>query len=225
MIVSHDGRRGAVEAELVRPLLRGEAVAAWRIAPANDGIIFTCDNGGRPLRELPPLARRWLLRWRSRLAARSDGRGSAPWWSLFRLEAAREDRPRVVWADLSRTPRAAVLPAGDRTVPLNSCYVVITPSLDHAHALAAWLNGPLAAAWLAALAEPARGGYRRLLGWTVSLLPVPRDWDRSMARLAALGARGCAGDAPERDELLDASLEALGLSHRTVEALLTWGHR
>jgi hypothetical protein len=224
-VVARDGRRGTVEADLVRPLLRGDAVTPWRVAPNDDAIVFPCDDRGQPLRALPPLARKWLLRWRARLVARTDGRGQAAWWSLFRLEAARHDRPRVVWADLSRTPRAAVLPAGDRTVPINTCYVVAMPTIEHAHALAAWLNGPLAAAWLAALAEPARGGYRRLLGWTVSLLPVPRDWDRAMARMAGIGARACAGETPDREELLDAELEALGLPRRAVEALLTWGHR
>jgi hypothetical protein len=102
---------------------------------------------------------------------------------------------------------------------------VHTPSLDDAHALCAWLNNPLAAAWLGALAEPARGGYRRLLGWTVALVPLPRDWDRARERLAPLGARGFRGDHPRGDELLDAALDTLGLAHHQVEALLTWGHR
>jgi hypothetical protein len=130
-----------------------------------------------------------------------------------------------VWADLSKAPRAAVLPPGDRTVPLNTCYVVLTASTAEAYALATWLNSPLAASWLAALAEPARGGFRRMFGWTVSLMPIPRDWDHSVALLAPLGERAAAGNVPSDDEILDASLAALGLATRDVAALLTWGHR
>jgi hypothetical protein len=141
------------------------------------------------------------------------------------VDAADARWPRVVWADLSRTPRAAVLDPGDPLVPLNSCYVLFAPSTRDAHALAAWLNAPIAAAWLSALAEPARGGFRRMLGWTMALLPVPRDWERAAERLAPIGARAMNGDAPQPGELLDASLDALGVAHHDVEALLTWGHR
>ncbi|HKS07625.1 MAG TPA: hypothetical protein VJR92_15090, partial [Gemmatimonadaceae bacterium] len=215
----------AIEPALLRPLLRGDGVTAWRIQPPGEQIIFTHDKYLRAVRELPSSARRWLTRHRVRLAARSDCRGRIPWWSLFRVEAADSRVARVVWADLSKSPRAAVLPPGDTTVPLNTCYVVRTQSLDDAHALAAWLNSPLAAAWLAALAEPARGGFRRLLGWTVALLPIPRDWERAVALLAPLGVRGAKGDVPAREELLDACLEAFGTSRISVESLLTWGHR
>jgi hypothetical protein len=84
--------------------------------------------------------------------ARADARRAVRWWTLFRVEAARVDRPRVVWADLGRVPRAAVLFAGDAAVPLNTCYVARCRDETDACALAALLNGPLAAAWLNALA-------------------------------------------------------------------------
>ena len=214
-----------VDAQLLRPLLRGDGVTRWRIEPQREQIIFPHDAYLRPLRELPRLTRRWMLRHRVRLAARSDCRGRTPWWSLFRVEAADSRAPRVVWADLTKSPRAAVIAPGDTTVPLNTCYVVRTRTPEEAHALAAWLNSPLAAAWLAALAEPARGGFRRLLGWTVALLPIPRDWERAIDVLAPLGARGVAGTPPASDELLDACLGAMGVARTAVESLLTWGHR
>jgi hypothetical protein len=46
-----------------------------------------------------------------------------------------------------------------------------------------------------------------------------------VALLAPIGARAVRGDAPQPGELLDASLDALGVAHHDVEALLTWGHR
>lgn len=220
-----DALCAAVEHHLLRPLLRGEAVTPWSVSGLTARIIFPHDASLHPLRELPPLARKWLAKYQTQLTARSDLRGRAPWWSLFRVEGADARRPRVVWADLSRSPRAAVLEANDPTVPLNSCYVVPTSSIDEAHALAAWLNGPIAAAWLAALAEPARGGFRRMLGWTVGLLPIPRDWDRAVEALAPCGARAARGDVPSAAELLDVTLETLGVAAHDVEALLTWGHR
>jgi len=219
------GRSASVEQELLRPVLRGESVMPWRIEPTGERLIFPHDSSLRPLRALPPLARAWLGHWRAQLLARTDLRGAAPWWSLFRVEGADARKPRVVWADIAKSPRAAVLPAGDTSVPLNSCYVVLATSIDEAHALAVWLNSPLSAAWLTAMAEPARGGFRRMLGWTMALLPLPRRWDDAVSTLAPIGVRAASGVIPASDELLDATLHALGAAPTRLEPLLTWGHR
>ena len=222
--VEAPGRRGRVERDLLRPLVRGESLRPWRIEPtaSRERILWPHDSGGAPLRVLPPLARHWLAPWRRRLIARTDGGGRGPWWTLFRTESARHDLPRVVWPDLGRTLRAVVLPAGDATVALNSCYVVRASTLEDAHALAALLNGPLAAAWLNALAEPARGGFHRYLGWTTALFPIPRDWERARFILAPIGARACDGTHVPTSELLDAALAAYGVAESDCEPLLTW---
>ncbi len=94
--------------------------------------------------------------------------------------------------------------------------------MTDAHALAALLNGPLVSAWLNTVAEPARGGYRRYLGWTMSLLPVPIDWHRAREHLAPLGERAMLGDASTQDELLRAALSAYELELGDVERLLSW---
>ena len=173
---------------------------------------------------LPSRTRRRLERWRPRLASRSDARGSC-WWSLFRTAAADSRRARVVWADMGKAPRAAVIPAGDPIVPLNSCYVVSCERDDDAYALAALLNSPVAAAWLNPLAEPARGGYRRYLGWTVALLPLPRDWERARTLLAPLAMRAAAGQEPDDDALLAAAARAYRLRAADLEPLLAWTGR
>jgi hypothetical protein len=103
------------------------------------------------LERLPPLAEMHLGAYRYELEQRSDARG-ARWWTLFRTDTARTDMPRVVWADLARVPRAAVLRAGDPTVPLNTCYALRCRDDLDALTLAALINSPLAAAWLRALA-------------------------------------------------------------------------
>jgi hypothetical protein len=216
-----DAADAPVEDALLRPVVRGEAVTRWSIVPAREAIIWTHATDGRPLSVLPPRTRRWLERWRPRLASRSDARGSC-WWSLFRTAAADHRRARVVWADIGRTPHAAVIPAGDTLVPLNSCYVVPCNRLDDARALAALLNSSVAAAWLNAIAEPARGSYRRYLGWTVALLPLPRDWDRARSLLAPLAERACVGNEPNDEELLHAAARAYKLRVADLEPLLAW---
>jgi hypothetical protein len=118
-----------------------------------------------------------------------------------------------------------VLPTGDATVPLNSCYVVHCAELEDAHALAALLNGPLVGAWLALLAEPARGGFHRYLGWTMALAPLPPDWSAGRNTLAALGMRAYAGESISPHELLLAALAAYRLELEDIAPLLTWASR
>ena len=132
---------------------------------------------------------------------------------------------RVVWADIGRAPRALVLQPGDETVALNSCYVLPCRDPDDASAFAALLNSPLAAAWLGAIAEPARGGYKRFLAWTVSLLPLPREWPRARGILAPLADRAIERDDVTADELLDAAVRAYRLRRADIAPLLAWNAR
>jgi hypothetical protein len=220
-----NGSGEPVERALLRPLLRGESTVPWKAGRASEWLIWTHDESGAPLKSLPPRAARWLGRWRDRLAARTDLRPGIRWWSLFRTGAAAPSRVRVVWADMGRAPRALVLQEGDRTVPLNSCYVLPCRELDDARAIAALLNSSIAAAWLGVLAEPARGGYRRYMAWTVSLLPLPRDWIRARALLAPLAERGAAGDPPSVAELDAAVLRAYHVRPTDVAPLLAWHAR
>jgi hypothetical protein len=237
-------RSGRVESALLRPVVRGETLGRWAIgAPAWDTrpagaargrrtahgpewIIWTHDDPssghGGPLGTLPPGAAQWLVHWRHRLAARSDTRGRTPWWSLFRTESASAAYARVVWADLGRVPRAALLPRGDPTVPLNSCYVARAPDVTDAQALTALLNSAPAAAWLNIIAEPARGGYRRYLGWTVGLLPLPHNWIRAREHLAPIAEAAAANGPPSEAVLTRAVSAAYGLDGEILRPLLAW---
>jgi hypothetical protein len=216
---------GTIERALIRPLVRGEAIVPWRLRPTSNAIVWTHDANGAPLDALPRGAARWLARWRPKLAARSDLRGTRAWWSLFRTEAADCKRTRVVWCDFGRSPRAAVLPAGDPTVPLNSCYVLSCTNPDDALAITALLNSPLAAAWLGAIAEPARGGWHRYLAWTVALLPLPHDWPRARSLLAPIAERAIVDEPPSTPALLEAVCSAYRLKQADVAPLLAWSHR
>ena len=220
--ISSAGRRGLIERELLRPVVRGESLSAWQRSRNREYLIWLHDPDGSARKTLPPLARKWLEPFRDHLAARVDLRGRMPWWAVFRTESARHDLPRVVWADFGVAPRALVFDAGDSTIPLNSCYATTCDTREDAYALAALLNSPLSSAWLNVLAEPARGGYRRYLGWTMSLLPIPNDWSRARAQLAPLGERGTAGEIPSDAELLEATVAAYGLTCKDMEPLLSW---
>lgn len=212
-----DDARGTVEQELLRPALRGEGVTRWKRSSATEHMIWTHDGHGVALPKLPSRAREWLGRHYSDLSLRSDSKGSGRWWSLFRTDAADFSRPRVVWADFGRAPRAMVLDAGDPAVPLNTCYAIHCRDRTHAFALCALLNSPLIAAWLNAIAEPARGGYRRYLGWTVGLLPLPLDWERAVEILGDPSV-----SALDATDLTAGVLNAYRLRPAQVAALMDW---
>ena len=214
-----------MESALLRPLIRGEDVTPWHVERTDRRLLWTHDDDGLPLGSLPTGAAAWLTPWRRRLAARADRYAPGRWWSLFRTEAGRHDVYRVVWPDMARAPRATVLRPGDVAVPLNSCYVARCEEEEDAHALAVILNSPVAAAWLNVVAEPARGGYRRYLGWTVALLPLPRDWDATREALAPLGRRALRGDVPSRGELVDETVRCYGLRASDLKPLLQWTRR
>ena len=220
--VSDGTRSSLIERQFVRPVLRGESVRRWRAEREAECIVFPYSNGGRLLPTLSPALRSWLLPWRGRLEARTDLRGERAWWSLFRLEGSRCDRPRVVWADLGRSLQAMVLDAGDRMVPLNTCYVLPTRDLADALALAALLNSPVIDAWVGAIAEPARGNYRRHFAWTMARVPVPDDWARARDVLGALGEAAMRGEPPSPADLMQATLEAFRVRARTMAPLVEW---
>jgi hypothetical protein len=221
-LVSSGCRRATVERELLRPLVRGDGLTPWTVQPSRHAIVWTHAGDGRPLAALPTGAARWLAPWRRKLCARTDLRGARAWWMLFRTDGALGDTARVVWSDFGRRPRAAFLPAGDRTVPLNTCYVVRCAAEVDALALTALINSPLAAAWLNAIAEPARGGWRRYHAWTMSMLPLPRDWHGARDVLAPLALRALAGAAPGDPELLEAACRAYRVRPADVAPLVAW---
>jgi hypothetical protein len=220
--ISTASRTGLIERSMLRPLIRGETLNKWGLTGPREYLVWPHDERGQPRRSLPPLARQWLLPWQDALSARTDLHGRFPWWSVFRTEGAANSHPRVVSADFGLTPRATVLDAHESHVALNSCYVLSCATSNDAYALATILNSSLAAAWLNSLAEPARGGYRRYLGWTLSLLPIPADWPRARALLAPIGERAMRGDVSADQEILDVVLDAYQLDIVHVRHLLNW---
>jgi hypothetical protein len=214
-VKADNGREGEIDTVHLRPVLRGEDVLPWSHTLTCARILWTHGRDGSPLPKLPEGMARWLGPYRRALMARSDARNTSRWWSLFRTDAAATDRPRVVWADIGRSVRATMLAAGDPMVPLNTCYVARCRSEVDANALCALLNSMLVSAWLSVIAEQARGGYRRYLGWTISLLPIPRRWDECKADLAEVAGA-------DAEDVLAAVIDAYGLRRKDVEPLLMW---
>lgn len=222
-IVAANGREAIVESSALRPVLRGERVRPWSVGGADDRIVWTHGRDGNPLTTLPEGVARWLAPYRRALSTRTDARRAERWWSVFRTDGASSDTPRVVWADIGRSVRAAVLAAGDPTIPLNTCYIARCPTYEDALALSVVLNSQLATAWLSVIAEPARGGYRRYLGWTMSLFPLPAPWSLCRGPLAAVGERAMRSpDAVTPAELLSVVVDAYGIRRRDLDPLLAW---
>ena len=72
------------------------------------------------------------------------------------------------------------------------------------------------------IAEPARGGYHRYLGWTVARLPIPIDWPRARRLLAPIAERARCGDEPTDSGLSAAVLDAYNLPASAIDPLLAW---
>lgn len=204
-----------------RPALRGDGVAPWATPPRGQHLVLPLDDDAAPLASLPTGIARHLAPHEHALRARADLKPRDPWWTLFRTDLVARGGWRVCWADIARSLRATLLPPQSTTVPLNSCYGVRCTDAIDALALLALLNAPLASAFLALVAEPARGGFLRFLGFTTTTLPLP-DWDRARHLLAPIAARARRGDAPAPRTLHDATLAAYGLRHATVAPLLDW---
>lgn len=204
-----------------RPLLRGDSVSAWHSPDSTSVIIIPHDEHGRTLTRLPaPLARHFAQHERA-LVARTDLRPREPWWTLFRTDLLAATGWRVIWADIGRTLRATVLAPHATAVPINSCYGVRLHDPIDALALAALLNAPTTTAWLSLVAEPARGGYHRFLGWTVLSLPMP-PWHHARELLAPLAAKARRGERVSIETLHQTTLDAYGLNHAAVAPLLSW---
>ena len=205
----------------VRPVLRGDQVRAWHSADASTGIVVPADKDGRMLARLPAALSRHFTPHERALLARTDLRPREPWWTLFRTDLLAPTGWRVIWADIGRTLRATILPPHAPAVPLNSCYGVRLHDPIDAHALATLLNAPSTTAWLSLVAEPARGGYHRFLGWTVLALPLP-DWQLARERLAPLAARARRGEPVNIETLHHTTLECYGLQHADIAPLMQW---
>ncbi len=223
--VAREGRRAStlqvddgefeIETDLLRASIRGRDVRPFSIAPTRS-IIWALDAAGEPHKALPPLAARYFRERRQRLDSRADHAGGPP-WTLFRVRTASAGW-RVVWPDIARRPTAAVLDPENRAVPLNTCYVVCVPDREAAVTVAATLNSTWAHALVRALADEARGGYRRHNAAVIGRMPVPLP-GRARRAVVRLGTRAQETGHVDQDALDREVARALALPPRTCADL------
>jgi hypothetical protein len=187
-----------LEEEMLRWAVRGRDLMPFRCEPGTR-LLWTHDEHGNPLRELPPRCAAYLTPYHGELRARRDYTAGPP-WMLFRARAAVASH-RVVWSDLARTLVAVALTTGPdlRCIPLNSCYVASARSIAEAERLTAWLNSTWSRANARIHALPAASGFVRFDARTVAAVPLPSSalTDPELARLARAGRHG----APVQEEL------------------------
>jgi hypothetical protein len=218
-VVRLDGRERAIERAVLRPALRGRDVGRFHVT-ARRVVLWGYDAPGRPLPRLPARAASYVQEVRTALLERSDYRGGPP-WSLFRLAAA-AGRWRVVWADIARVPRAVALDEiQPDALPLNTCYVTACPDREAALLVAAVLNSTWAGVLLAATADEAQNGYRRLNARATSAVPIPSAGP-ARDRVVALSRAAHRDGHVSQPDLDGAVADALELSPdvRTVLAEL-----
>lgn len=158
-----------------RPVLCGREIRANQITPTRH-ILWPFDESMHLHPTLPAPLEAYFESHRSKLQNRSDFKTDAPLWQIFRATQALQ-HPRVVWRDMSIELEAAVSPA--HYIPLNTVYFIPCADEQRARALATLLNSEPIRAIAFAIAERARGGWRRHFAWVMRMLPIPQpfiDW-------------------------------------------------
>ncbi len=195
-----------------RQALRGRDVRAFKARPRAQ-LLWPADARGIPWRSLPAQVERHLEPHKAVLSRRSDLKDGI-WWRLFRTTAATAPH-RVAWGDLARRLEATMV-CDPGIVPLNSCYVIATPTASVGLALTAWLNST----WIRVLArlgaEPAAGGACRFGARAVGAVPFPvaATDDRRLLSLE-FGT----GNIPSQADLDDCTAEILGLDQADRDLL------
>lgn len=164
-----------------RPVLCGREIRSENIQPTRR-IFWPYDDQLTLQTDLPAPLRQYFEDHRQKLQTRSDFHQDSPIWQLFRTTNALQS-PRVVWRDMSVELEAAVTPAD--CIPLNTVYFIPCTDTIRAHALMNLLNSEPIRAIAFAIAERARGGWRRHFAWVIRMLPIPETFiDCLLADLA-----------------------------------------
>ena len=135
-------------------------------------ILWPVDEDGEVARELPRELAQYFEAHRESLERRSDYR-SGPIWTVFRRHEDIEC-PGIVWRDLGEELEASLLDGP--SIPLNTAYYLPTTSPEAAKAVRTLFHSDPMRAMASAVAERARGGWRRHFAWVMRMLPVPRAW-------------------------------------------------
>jgi len=143
----------AVEADFVRPLIRGRDVDRWAVHSRHHILMPYRDaNGGKALAEEElrtqyPMTYAYFHEFRNRLTERPHYRQhfaptGQPYWSMYNVGDYTFAAHRIVWREQSAQFKCCVVPQSEgRTLVADAKLIVVEcPSDDAAHLLAACLN-------------------------------------------------------------------------------------
>jgi hypothetical protein len=189
-----------IEAELLRPVLRGRDVQAFGSIDESRRILCPYRRDGSfidpaEMRQRYPRALAYLESHRERLEAREKGRfAGATFYRFGRPQNLRflgAPEPKVVVPDVAASGRALLDCAG--ALVLDSAYALrpLAHSGLSAEHLLVLMNSHAVALWLRENGIPLRGGYLRLKTRYLEGLPLPErsQWDAAAAGVGDL--RGC----------------------------------
>jgi N-6 DNA Methylase/Eco57I restriction-modification methylase len=188
-----------LERDVLRPLVRGRDVRAWGYAHPHS-IIWTHDDNGEVLTELPPRAAEYFADdgRRKLLEDREDFKTGMPVWTIFRVSADKLSR-KIAWKKYGTQMQSTVLEAKcdlDGTarlvVPLQTVYLIPIEDDDRAYFLSALFNSLAFRALLMSFSVRASGAFFHYTAWIVGLgvSPVTKqqlktDWRSFAGQLMA----------------------------------------
>ncbi len=195
-------RADATNETVLKPVIRGRDVDRYQLAPIDEFLILS-KNGVNLPRDFPLLANH-LKSFGSGFLSR--GAQGAHWWNLRACSFYEDfEQDRVVWIEMTNSPRFAVCPAG--VYMLNTAYFLLPPPEWRAYALVALLNSSISAFFMKHSAQTSGMGVTRWFKEHVSQIPIPAEAQPVEALLFALGmlrTRIANTEAAFLEDLIDA---------------------
>jgi type I restriction-modification system DNA methylase subunit len=192
----------ATNETILKPVIRGRGVDRYQLAPIDQFLILS-KNGVNLPRDFPLLANH-LKSFGSRFLSR--GAQGQNWWNLRACSFYEDfEQDRVVWIEMTHSPRFAVCPAG--VYMLNTAYFLLPPPEWRAYALVALLNSSISAFFMRHSAQTSGMGVTRWFKEHVSQIPLPASAQPVETILFALGmlrTRTANAEAAFLEDLIDA---------------------
>lgn len=171
--------RARIEKSLLCPLVRGANIESWHYK-LQDYLLWTHDDTGKVLSDLPPKTKAYFMKFKDKLIKRTDYKKNMPIWEIFRV-GSEKLVARVAWQRLSNMLEAVYIPAYQEnalvgkclTIPIQTAYILPVDNETSGYITCAWFNSLPVRAYVASYAERARGAYFEHLSWVLGLLPVP----------------------------------------------------
>jgi adenine-specific DNA-methyltransferase len=209
----------AANETVLKPVIRGRDVDRYQLAPIDQFLILS-KNGVNLPRDYPLLANH-LKSFGSGFLTR--GAQGENWWNLRACSFYEDfEQDRVVWIEMTNSPRFAVCPAG--VYMLNTAYFLLPPPEWRAYALVALLNSSISAFFMKHSAQTSGMGVTRWFKEHVSQIPIPaaaQPVETILFKLGMLRTRVANAEAAFLEDLIDACvMECYFRAHMSERDLL-----